>query len=254
MSMPWSSIDRHSIFGKLLRLPLHLIPKGAMLSIRRGPAKGYKWQVGSSTHGCWLGTYELEKQTALLQFVRSGMTVYDIGAQAGFYSLFFSNLVSHKGIVYAFEPFPDNVGNLLRHLKVNQIKNLRIYMMALGSKNGFSNFSIDRGSTENRIVEDEKSFLTVPCHSLDHLIGSGELLPPSLIKMDVEGHESEVLKGGEEVLRKYRPIVFLALHGLKQQTFCLPFLRKLDYSLYDISGHVIGEGIMADEVYALPQS
>jgi hypothetical protein len=92
MPVNWSAIDRRSILGRFLRLPLRLLPRGLVITIRRGPAKSMKWLVGSSDHGCWLGTYELDKQQALTQFVRTGMTVYDVGAQAGFYTLFFSRL------------------------------------------------------------------------------------------------------------------------------------------------------------------
>jgi hypothetical protein len=88
-----SAISNCTLLGKVLRLPLRLLPKGMVVPILTGPAKGQKWIVGSSNHGCWLGTYELEKQAVLERFVKPGMTVYDIGAQAGFYSLFFSRLV-----------------------------------------------------------------------------------------------------------------------------------------------------------------
>jgi hypothetical protein len=92
-----SAISNRTLLGKVLRLPLRLLPKGMAIPILRGSAKGLKWIVGSSNHGCWLGTYELEKQVALERFVKPGMTVYDIGAQAGFYTLFFSRLVGGGG-------------------------------------------------------------------------------------------------------------------------------------------------------------
>ena len=254
MPINWALIDRHSFPGKIFRWPLSLIPKETMLTIRQGPAKGLKWKVGSSTHGCWLGTYELNKQEALLRFVKTGMTVYDIGAQAGFYTLFFSTIISKKGIVYAFEPFPENVRNLLLHLEVNRINNIRVYMAALGCKNGFSGFSTNRGITENCLTEKENSLLTVPSNSLDHLVGNENLLPPSLIKIDVEGAEYQVLTGGEEILKKFRPIVFLALHGTEQRQFCLPFLKKLGYAIFNLKGNIVKNGEIVDEIYALPDS
>jgi len=51
-----------SPLGKLLRLPLRLIPKNAVLTVRHGINEGMKWRVGSGTHGCRLGTYEPLKQ------------------------------------------------------------------------------------------------------------------------------------------------------------------------------------------------
>ena len=96
-SLNWSGISNKSLTGRLLRIPLKLLPADSTVRIRRGPAKGLRWIVGSATHGCWLGTYELDKQRVLERFVKHGMTVYDIGAQAGFYALVFSRLVGEAG-------------------------------------------------------------------------------------------------------------------------------------------------------------
>lgn len=48
----WSAIDNRSVLGRALRLPLGALPKGMVMRICRGPAKGMKWTVGSSTHSC----------------------------------------------------------------------------------------------------------------------------------------------------------------------------------------------------------
>jgi hypothetical protein len=61
----WSGINSHSIAGRLLRLPTRMLPGRTLLRIRRGPGKGFRWRVSSATHGCWLGTYETEKQAAI---------------------------------------------------------------------------------------------------------------------------------------------------------------------------------------------
>src|SRR5215475_14063057 len=114
MELNCSAIDRMTLPGKLLRLPLRLLPKRMVVRIHRGRAKGLKWIVGSSTHGCWLGTYELEKHLALERYVKPGMVVYDVGAQAGFFTLIFSRLVD-GGQVIAFEPLPENLDHLLFH-------------------------------------------------------------------------------------------------------------------------------------------
>jgi protein-L-isoaspartate O-methyltransferase len=118
MQVNWSAINNHSVLGRALRLPLQALPKNMVMTIRHGPAKGMKWIAGSSTHGCWLGTYELEKQRVLARFISVGMTVYDIGAQAGFYTLFFSRLVG-SGKVYAIEPYAENTQYLLTHIRIS---------------------------------------------------------------------------------------------------------------------------------------
>ena len=56
-----SVISDRRFFGRTLRLPLRLVPKSAVVPILQGPLRGKRWIAGSSTHGCWLGTYELAK-------------------------------------------------------------------------------------------------------------------------------------------------------------------------------------------------
>jgi hypothetical protein len=100
----WTDIDLGSRRGQLIRLPARLLPKSAVMHIQRGPARGMRWISGSATHGCWLGTYELPKQALVERLVRPGMTVYDIGAQAGFYTLVFSRLVGSAGLSLRSSP------------------------------------------------------------------------------------------------------------------------------------------------------
>jgi hypothetical protein len=74
----WSGINGKSLIGKFLRAVLNtLIPPGKILPILQGPTRGMKWIVGSSNHGCWLGSYELEKQRILKKYLKEGMVVYD---------------------------------------------------------------------------------------------------------------------------------------------------------------------------------
>jgi Methyltransferase FkbM domain len=78
------------------------------------------------------------------------------------------------------------------------------------------------------------------------------LAVPDIIKLDVEGAESEVLKGAEKVLYKARPIVFVALHGAMQREQCARLFRQAGYTIYDLGGVPLIESIEIDEVYALP--
>jgi len=102
--MPGKQLASHVIHAALGRFTL---------KVRGGPNKGMRWIVDAGVHRCWLGTYESEKQTAIVKIARPGMTFYDIGAHAGFYTLLFSRLAGTDGGVYAFEPCPESVRFLL---------------------------------------------------------------------------------------------------------------------------------------------
>lgn len=215
------------------------------MRIRHGPARGMKWITGSSIHGCWLGTYELAKQIALQRFVKSGMVVYDIGAQAGFYTLFFSRLVGEAGRVYAFEPCPYEAHFLVDHVRINELANVRIVQAAVGERTGLVGMTIDRGLTQNQICNHSDSVLTAPTVTLDH---SG-LEPPDLIKIDVEGAESAVLKGARDTLCKARPVVFIALHGPEQRAACVEALRGSGYGVYNLEGQPVDQAAVIDDIY-----
>ena len=251
MSINWSEIRNDSLWGKALRVPLRLLPKTMVMSIRKGPGKGLKWIVGSATHGCWVGTYELEKQLVLERFVKSGMIVYDIGAQAGFYSLLFSRLVQNQGKVYAIEPFAENVKYLLKHIQLNQVKNLKVIQGALSDQVALAGFSVDEGKCENSILEGKGGLLLVPIFTLDELIKLGGLDPPHVMKIDVEGAEVQVLHGASLTLKTYKPILFLALHGREQREKCYNILWENNYQIFNLKGIILDRSATEDEIYAV---
>jgi len=251
MAINWSAIDRRSVLGTVLRFSLGLIPAKSLIKIRQGPAEGMKWIAGSGTHGCWLGTYELEKQKMLQHLIRPGMTIYDIGAQAGFFSLFFSQLIGETGLVYAFEPYPENVQNLLCHLRINQVRNCRVVQAALNETTSLSGFTFERGKLQNALTGPWDSSLIVSTLSIDEAVALYGLKPPDLLKIDVEGTESRVLCGAKRVLETHNPILFLALHDEEQKEKCFNFLMSAGYQPYDLKGTPLLGELKEDEVYAL---
>jgi FkbM family methyltransferase len=244
----WSAIDRRSLAGRLLRLPVRALPARSVMRVRQGPARGMKWIAGSSVHGCWLGTYEFEKQKSLERFIRPGMTIYDIGAQAGFYTLFFSRLTGDRGKVFAFEPCAYEARFLIDHVRLNHLDNVRVVQAAVWEKRELLPMSSDRGMCENRVGDDPGATLMVPTISLD----SSGLPVPDLIKMDVEGAEAAVLRGAQRTLREARPVLFVAVHGDEQRKSCAIILRDAGYSIHDLDGQRLSGAPSADEIYALP--
>ncbi len=153
----WPAISNQSLLGRLLRLPLKIIPKNTEISIKSGICKGLKWTVGSGNHGYWLGSYELTKQLALERYVKTGMTVFDIGAHAGFYTLFFSRLVGEEGKVFAFEPYHENLTFLVKHVQLNRIKNVTVVASAICKKDRFEGFVIGTSNYTGRVQTDRQT-------------------------------------------------------------------------------------------------
>jgi FkbM family methyltransferase len=229
----------------VLRLPLRLIPQDTVLPILQGKLRGLKWIAGSSNHGCWLGSYEYHKRQALEKMVAKGSVVLDIGANAGFYTLLASVLVGRQGRVFAFEPVPRNLRYLKEHLRINGIANVSVIEAAVADCAGIAHFDAGPNPSMGHLAAD--GCLTVRTVSLDEMVGSGELLPPDCMKIDVEGAEASVLLGAKSLLAALHPTIFLATHGKEQHSTCCELLRSLGYSLEPISGPALDQ---TDEVLA----
>ena len=221
--------------GKLLRAPLHLIPRGTPLRILVGPGHGLRWLAGSGPHSCWLGFNELRKRHLFVATVRDGDVVYDIGANVGFYSLIASQRVGEDGQVVAFEPLPVNLQWLRRHLAINGLANVAVEDVAVWSTNGKRRFlATDDRVTSHVSVRGQHTVRTV---TLDALLADGRHRPPDHLKIDVEGAEHEVLLGAQATLAAWRPTVFLATHGVRRTADCRALLQRLGYVMHPIAGY-----------------
>lgn len=230
--MNFSGIRSSTSVGKILRWPLRLVPSQAQVRVLQGPLRGKKWIAGSCTHGCWLGSYEYEKQLAFCRELRKGAVVYDLGAHVGFYSLLASTLAGKEGLVFSFEPALRNLEFLRKHLELNGISNCRIFEAAVSSVDGFAAFDPGPGHSQGHVVDGEaRHTARVQTIKLDTLVFSQKLPPPDLVKCDIEGGEYEALKGGEAMLERFSPLIFLATHGEEVHTRCCQMLRRLGYDL-----------------------
>lgn len=232
MAINFSAIRKKPFIGNLLQFPFRIISKEAKVRIIQGPLRGKKWIVGSSVHGCWLGSYELDKQRKFQQVVRSGDVVYDIGAHVGFYSLLASVLTGSRGRVYSFEPFERNLHFLRTHLSLNRISNCHVFPVAVSSSDGYSAFEITAEPAMAHLTSVPRdSTITVRTVTIDNLVATNRICPPDVIKCDIEGGEHEALIGARQTLRQFRPIIFLSTHGREIHEACCRELIDSKYSL-----------------------
>ena len=235
----------NNLTGKFLRSFLRLIPAKAQVRILQGKLKGQKWIVGSGVHGCWLGSYELEKQQLFEKTIQAGKVVFDLGANVGFYTLLSSVLVGSKGKVVAFEPLPRNLVFLRQHMSINHVDNVTIMDAAVSDTTGTITFDTGPHSSMGKIAEN--GTLKVTTVVLDTLFEMGEIPAPDYMKIDIEGAELMALQGATRVLDKYHPTIFLATHGKEVHQKCLEFLTSLGYTLRSINEKNLEE---TDEVIA----
>ena len=235
MTPNWSGIDSRSAAGQLLRLPLRCLPSRLVVPILSGPSRGLRWRTGAFDHGCWLGSFEIEKQQLIRDRVREGMTVFDIGAHVGFYTLLLSRAVGDSGNVFAFEPWPANVSDCIAHVQMNHLRNVVVVPAAVGNASGLASFASGKSSSTGGLAQDDTA-VRVACFTLDELLATGRFLVPDVIKVDVEGAESQVLEGAQALLRQRAPTWFIALHSADQKQACLRLLADAGYAVSGLNG------------------
>jgi FkbM family methyltransferase len=244
MMIDFAAITRRSkLLGRICRIPLNMIPKGTVVPIMQGYLRGKRWVVGASLHSFWLGGYESDKQRVMAQQIKAGDIFYDIGANVGFYTLFGSLFVGETGYVYAFEPFPQNAYWVEKHVALNKLNNVAVFRLAIADFNGESQFQ--EGETDGVGKIDAGGNVKVEVAALDSLIAQGKLRPATIMKIDVEGAEYDVLKGAEHLLKTSRPRIFLATHGDAVHQQCVGYLTELGYRFQEFRS-IDGGG----EVYA----
>lgn len=170
----------------------------------------------------WEGTYGrgvltwLGRQVAAAPRDRS--VFWDVGANIGAVSL--GMAATWPGLaIECFEPSPRVHAKLARHAALNPTLAVRIHRLALSDRTGTSLFheSVERSNSGIGALyaahNNDPKAVEVEVARGDDLVGAGRAAPPTLIKIDVEGFEIEVLGGLGEVLRQYRPVLCVESAG-----------------------------------------
>ncbi len=224
--------------GQLLRRVANLYRDGSIVTIRSGLAGGLKWKrYHRFVNGYWVGNYELPIQHALDGLLRQGDVFYDIGANAGFFSILASRLVGDDGIVYAFEPLPENISVLREQVWLNGLNNCEPIAAAAGDQNGTSRLryspenasiaSLDRTS-DDLSVEVEVEVTTLDVFAKKHRA-------PDVLKIDVEGFGGPVLEAARAVLNG-GPTLLLEVHTPEEAAGFREALDALEYRYERLDG------------------
>jgi FkbM family methyltransferase len=187
-------------------------------------------------HGCWLGSFEHEKQRQVARELKPGSVFYDIGANVGLYSLLAGRLVT-PGKVYAFEPLPRNVWYLRRHLNLNRARSVEVFELAISDQVGTAFFKETMDSLMGHLGQ-EGTF-AVRTATLDSLLLEKTISPPNVIKMDIEGAELLAIRGASQCIQRYRPVIFLATHGHEVHQACCRLLESWGYECQLLGGAAV---------------
>jgi len=161
------------------------------------------------------GVYEAFETDLFRSVVKEGMTVIDIGANVGYYTLLAAELVGETGSVFAFEPDPGNYALLRKNVELNGYTNVKTHPKAISENSGYVTLFVDGANFGNRslakgnivldggAIEAETTSLDEFC-AIHPIPGRIDVL-----KIDAQGAEGLILKGARTTLETWTPKIFM---------------------------------------------
>lgn len=152
-----------------------------------------------ATGNIYTGLHEFQDMSFLLHMLRGNDLFVDVGANVGSYTVLASAVIGAKSL--SIEPIPSTFKHLIQNIILNDIKHLvTAYNIGVDCKEGILRFTSDR-DTINHVVNEKEvnciDTIEVKVSSLDNIIGK---LQATLIKIDVEGFETNVVSGADSIL------------------------------------------------------
>lgn len=231
------------ICSHALRWYANRFPEGSVVKVRQGCASGLLWKrYHRYVNGYWIGHYELSMQQALARELKPADTFFDVGANAGFFTLIAARIIGPHGQCVAFDPSPENCASIREQMQLNGFQNCTVLQEAIADCEGTAAFSFATpGSAMGHLGASRpgECHLKVQTMSLD---GAAKRFGrPNFVKMDIEGAEIQAMRGARQMLRDVRPIWLIELHGAECQRSVQRVLREANYAFFGLAGNALGE-------------
>jgi len=196
------------------------------------------------------GTYDTFFWEYLKSFNMQGKTILDIGAHIGYHTMCFATLTGPEGQVFAFEPNPYNCERLQMHIEKNLSLKDRISLQQIALSNACGqtqfNFSknVNQGTSSGGYIEGSHcplaeisyknaNFISaqIEMQTLDEFVNISNTGNISLMKIDVEGAEHNVLQGGMDTLKRSTPLILMEVHAITAMLHVTQILDSLNYRI-----------------------
>ena len=207
------------------------LPHGETIDLR------YREDLG--TQVLFHGGYEDREIAELCKYIPPGGTVLDVGANIGLSALEFSRTVGPDGRVIAFEPHPDTAARLRANLDRNNAANVEIVQSAVGAAAGTITFNESSDATLSSASVIPRNLVCsfdVPLTLIDLAWAEAGKPLVSVLKIDVEGGELQVLQGARELLARDHPAILLEAWGAEQLDPIHTLLSSAGYSQHQPDG------------------
>lgn len=193
-------------------------PDGTMrIPLERGHVMDLPTASSQGWNAAFTGRYDDEELELVAEAVGPGTCALDVGASLGFYTIPLARLAQDMGgRVVAFEPVRGNLRVLRHNVDLNDLGDVvEVRPVGLGRSSGSFRVDVEAGGTGNAVIALGSGDTPVPTGGTEDIsvvaldeLGDLPTMPCSLVKMDVEGFEMEVLTGGEQFLDRHRPTIF----------------------------------------------
>jgi len=174
----------------------------------------------------------------LVKNLKDNDILYDVGANYGFYTLLAQEFITN-GEIHAFEPNPKIFKLLRENVRLDIFKNTFLNEVALSNQTGETEFydsEISRHSGVSSLIKcpylRKYKVIKVQTTTLDEYILNHK--PATIIKIDVEGGESLVLRGASILLKKYNPTIIMEFFKDDLHKEAVNILLKNDYEVFRI--------------------
>jgi FkbM family methyltransferase len=199
---------------------------------RHGPLVYNRHDVYIGKSLAELGEFSENEIELFRQCVRPGATVVEAGANMGVHTVALARLVGESGMVHAIEPQRIVFQTLCANVALNSLTNVRCHHAAVGDKVGsilvplldFNQPNNFGGLALGGYEEGER----VPLITIDSL----RLARCDFLKIDVEGMELAALRGAEETIRRFRPLIYTENDRQDKSSVLIEALFALGYRLY----------------------
>jgi FkbM family methyltransferase len=156
-----------------------------------------------------LGRYDEYLRRWLIEFLRPGMNVLDVGAHVGYFSLIAARQVGPTGKIWAFEPVPENYRLLHKNISRNGYTNVMAVPQGISNRKGpLSLYLSGIVSGAHSVVRDQgsRAQVIVQATTLDEFLANAGWPHVDLVKMDIQGAEMMALQGASQFLARNRPL------------------------------------------------
>ena len=182
------------------------------------------------------GKREMDHYLMLQSILKPGMTILDIGANIGYYAIMESIAVGSSGKVVAIEPVSSNINMLKRNIRLNSIRNIEVVHGAVSTHTGTAEMFMSTHSNLHTFHSEGSAAdylkptpVNVSTFTLKDVIDNSTR--PDLLRMDVEGHEVEILRQLADLAENdelYPSVIFEThLTRYTQDNDFIPVLKKL---------------------------